>query len=455
MSARLDRPCARRLQGTPTRCRSDSKPLGRSRLDDRVPFVPRAFATARVVTSESPKRAWRQLALLSLVLLSGMSLWFSASAVANSLRDAWSLTSGQVSGLTMAVQGGFVVGGLVSAILNLPDRVRPTTLIAVSCALGAAANAAVAQFAHGPVLAMSLRFVTGVCLAGVYPPGMLVASTWFRERRGLALGVLVGALTIGTASPHFLAAIPRQDWRTVLYVSSASAIAGAVLAIAVVREGPFASRRAPFQPKFVARVFREPALRLANFGYFGHMWELYAAWTWMNVFAMNSLRARGWTDGVERAGSLVAFAFIVSGTLGCAFAGLLADRVGRTRIAIASLAVSGACCIVSAGAFGSGIAVLVPLALVWGFAIVADSAQFSTMVTELSPPEYVGTALTIQTCVGFLLTMISIRLTPIIAGTSHWGIAFLALVPGPLFALESMRRLRARPEAARLAGGRG
>jgi MFS family permease len=406
------------------------------------------------VTTDSPSQAWRQLALLSFVLLCGMSLWFSASAVAPALREAWSLGSGEMGGLTMAVQGGFVAGGLASAILNLPDRVRPTILVAAACALGAAANTAFALFAHGLGLALPLRFVTGVCLACVYPPGMLIASTWFRERRGLALGIVVGALTIGTASPHLVAALPRPDWRTVLHVSSASAVVGAVVAVAWVREGPFASKRAPFQPRFVARVFREPALRLANFGYFGHMWELYAAWTWMNVFTLDSLHARGGAVDA-RAGSLVAFAFIFAGTFGCAVAGAIADRVGRTRIAAASLLVSGACCLASPAAHGAPLPVLAALALVWGFAIVADSAQFSAMVTELSPAEYTGTALTVQMCVGFLVTMVSIRLLPWLAGDGGWRFAFVALVPGPIFGLVAMLRLRARPESARLAGGRG
>ncbi len=399
--------------------------------------------------------AWRQLLLVSLVELLGMSLWFSASAVAPALKETWFLSDGQVSGLTIAVQAGFVAGGLASAILNLPDRVESRRLLAVSSLLGAGVNAALAHFATGPGLAIPLRFATGVCLAGIYPPGMKIAASWFRERRGLALGLLVGALTVGTASPHLVAALPRPDARVVLYVSSASALAGAALAIFAVKEGPFGSHRAPFQPRFVVRVFREPALRLANFGYFGHMWELYAAWTWMNLFVVESLKARGEVAGLESAGSLVAFSFIVAGTAGCVAAGVLADRFGRTRITAVSLAASGACCVLSAVAYGCGLAVLFPLAVVWGLAIVADSAQFSTMVTELSPPEYTGTALTIQTCIGFLITMASIRLVPWAADRMGWSLAFLLLVPGPILGLVSMLRLRTRPEAARIAGGRG
>ena len=393
---------------------------------------------------------WRALFLLSLAELLGMSLWFSASSVAPALRAEWGLAESATGWLTLAVQMGFVVGTLLSAILNLPDVLRAHRLVAAAALLAACANAAIALFAKGATLTILLRFATGLCLAGVYPPGMKIIASWFRRGRGLALGALIGALTLGKASPYLLNVFGGEAWRgKLLFVSLLAAIGG--LIVLFVGEGPFAAPTAPFDARQAARVFRERGVRLANLGYFGHMWELYAMWTWTPVMIRASLDRAGASPALAE---IAAFLVIGSGAIGCVAAGFLADRAGRTLVASAAMVVSGACCLTVGFLFGGSPSLLLFLAVVWGMTVVADSAQFSACVTELADPRYLGTALTMQTCVGFLLTTASIELVSFLAGVVGWRYAFLALAPGPFLGAAAMLRLRALPEAARLADGR-
>ena len=394
---------------------------------------------------------WRALALLAAAELLGMSLWFSASAVTPALRVEWQLTESGAGWLTTAVQFGFVAGTLVSALLNLPDVFSTRRLLTLSALAGAVVNALFGLFAESFGVGVALRFFVGFSLAGVYPPGMKIMATWFRRGRGMALGVLVGALTLGKAAPYLVNAVGSADWRANVLFASALAAAGGLVVLFFVGDGPFALPAAKFDFTQIARVFSNRGVRLANFGYFGHMWELYAMWTWAPVMIRAGLAARGAEPSLAEA---AVFLVIGAGAAGCVAAGLWADRVGRTTVTSVAMCVSGACCLVVGFLYGAHPALLLGVAAVWGASVVADSAQFSACVTELGDPRYMGTALTVQTCCGFLLTTASIHLVPLLVERVGWRYAFAALAPGPLLGTLAMLRLRALPEAARIAGGR-
>jgi MFS family permease len=395
------------------------------------------------------------LVRLALAELLAMSLWFSASAVAPELTAEWGLDAGAAAWLTISVQLGFVAGGLLSAATTLADLVDPRRLVAGSAMLGAVATAAIAAFAEGAGAAVPLRFVTGMALAGVYPPGMKIMAGWFRQRRGLAIGAMVGALTVGSAAPHLLRVVGGMgDWRSVLYLAALLAAIGGLLALFGLRTGPYESSSAPFDPHAIGRVLRHRPTMLANVGYFGHMWELYAVWTWIPLFLAAGFEQDGSALTSPAAAGIVAFATIAIGGPGAWAAGLAADRRGRTAVTSLSMLVSGACCLLAGLLFAAPGWLVVPFCLVWGFAVVADSAQFSTCVTELAEPAYLGTALTLQTAVGFLLTNLTIRLLPVWQASWGWTWAFAPLAIGPAIGTVAMIRLRRRPEAVRLAGGR-
>ncbi|NKB68887.1 MAG: MFS transporter [Candidatus Latescibacteria bacterium] len=396
---------------------------------------------------------WRMLAVLALAELLGMTLWFSASAVTPALAAAWQLDSGGQAWLTMSVQIGFVVGTLVSALFNLADIFKARYLFALCALLGAGCNAAIGLWVDSSAPAMVLRFATGVFLAGVYPPGMKIAASWFKEGRGLAIGVLVGGLTVGSAAPHGLRLLGGADWRLVMGWASAAAVMGGLLCLLVVRDGPHMAAGARFDWRAMGRALGDRGVRLANFGYLGHQWELYAVWTWIPLFLAASFTASGVDGAVEWAG-LGAFVVIGMGGLGCVGAGLLADRYGRTTITIGSMAISGACCLGVGFLFGGAPLALMAVCLVWGLVIVADSAQFSASISELAEPTYLGTALTLQTCMGFLLTMVSIRLVPLWVEWVTWQWAFVILAIGPVLGSLAMYRLKGLPEAARIGGER-
>ncbi len=385
-----------------------------------------------------------QLAWLSLAMFLGMTLWFSATAATAAIVSEFHLTPGEAAWLTMAVQGGFVAGTLLSALLNLPDVLNARRLFAIGCVAGAAANAALVATSH-PAPLIALRVATGVALAWVYPPGMKVAAGWFERNRGAALGMLIGALTIGSAFPHLLAAASaRIPWRTLMLAASTLALGGGAIVLLAVGDGPYVASSARFDPRAVVRVFAYRPARLATLGYLGHMWELYAVWTWIAAFAAASLRVAPSGDAppASPAGSAVAFVTIASGAVGSAIAGAFADRVGKARIASWAMLVSATCAALAGVAFAVSPAAVVALAVVWGVAVVADSAQLSALVAEHSPRDHVGTALTMQTCSGFLLTMVSIRIVPIVARAVGWQWAFLILVPGPLLGAWALQGLR-------------
>jgi MFS family permease len=391
----------------------------------------------RQVTSPNVQLAW-----LSLAMFLGMTMWFSATAANGPIVAEFHLSTAQTAWLTMAVQGGFVVGTLASAMLNLPDVINARRLFTFGCIAGAFANAALAV-CRGPVSLISLRVVTGAALAWVYPPGMKVAAGWFERRRGAALGVLIGALTIGSAFPHLLAAMSAAvAWRVLVLFASALAIAGGGIVKAFVEDGPYVAASAPFDPHAVVRVFADRGTRLATLGYLGHMWELYAVWTWMAAFASAAFGVTSLTaTPSSAAGSTVAFVTIASGAIGSAAAGWFADRIGKARIASWAMVTSGACCLMAGVMFNAPAPAIVAFAVIWGIAVVADSAQLSALVAQYSPRDHVGTALTLQTCIGFLLTMVSIRLLPVAAQRIGWQWVFVCLAPGPFLGVLALRGL--------------
>jgi len=405
--------------------------------------APTAIVPSPVTAVEdTDPRRWRVLTLLACAELLGMSLWFAASAVSSQLGARWQLSSSAVGWITAIVQLGFVLGTAVSAFLNLADIVQARRLFALSAILGSVANATVLITPSYRGL-LACRLLTGFALAGVYPPAMKMISTWFRARRGLAVGTVVGALTVGKAGPYLIHAVPGAGTVPVVLSASIAAFIAALLVLLFYREGPFPFPPRPFSWGLVAIVVRERRWRLATGGYLGHMFELYSAWTWIPTFVAYSAAAMGMPAGKARdsLAALVAFCAIAIGGVGCVWGGIIADRRGREWLVTMAMAASGVCALLIGFAFGKTLWLLIPIALAWGFFVIADSAQFSVLVTESVPPHAVGTALTIQTSLGFLLTMISIQLVPPVATAIGWRWAFAMLAAGPAVGIAAIRRL--------------
>jgi MFS family permease len=407
-------------------------------------------------TAPEPAERWGQLTILGVAMVLAMSPSFAAAAVAPLLREEWSVGLLELPFLTVVVQLGFAIGAIGLAVVGAPDVIPGPRLFAAGAIVAAIANLGFGLVAADPASAVPFRFLTGAALAAVYPVAMKLAAGWFRRDRGLAIGVVNGALTVGVALPFLfrgIGAYAGVDWRPIVVAASVAGLAGAVLVGWLGRSGPLDVAAPRFSPAIAAAAFREPSVRLASLGYFGHMWELFAMWTWIPIFLLASFAAAGQAD--PAAASFTAFAVVAVGGLGSAAAGAVADRFGRTTTTIVAMAVSGSSAIVAGILFGAPIPLVVLVALIWGVSVVADSAQFSSAISELAPPGTAGSALSVQTAIGFTLTSVTILAVGLLdpAGAEGWRLAWLILALGPAVGIVAMLRLRGRPDATKMASG--
>ena len=378
-------------------------------------------------------RPHRILPVIIASQFAGTSLWFSGNAVLDDLQRQWGLPGEALGYITSSVQLGFIAGTLAFAFFALSDRFSPRIVFFLCSLLGASANAAILLLDHSFAGLLALRFATGFFLAGIYPVGMKIASGWYQRDLGNALGFLVAALVVGTAFPHLLRGLGHAlPWHSVILGTSAVAVLGGLLMLALVPDGPHLAKGARFDPRALAAIFRVPAFRASSFGYFGHMWELYAFW----AFVPWVLAARGISDV-----PLWSFAVIAAGGLGCAAGGLISLRRGSAPVAFAQLCASGACCIVSPLLFHAPTPLFLAFLLFWGVVVVGDSPQFSALNAQSAPRQLVGSALTIANCIGFAITIFSIQLLNAVADTIPAQWLFVLLVPGPILGLLSLMPL--------------
>ncbi|MHB8190785.1 MAG: MFS transporter [Ferrimicrobium sp.] len=400
---------------------------------------------------------WMALSLIAIAEILILSVWFSASVVSVPLQHLWHLNSIEVALLTASVQLGFVIGALISSITGAADRFNARWIFSLAAVGGALVNA-LFVVSNSWEMGALLRMLTGIAMVGVYPVAVKLVTEWSPARRGTAVGILVGALTLGSALPHLILFIGvSAPWQVVVFTSSGLALLGAGIIAFLLPDHPNEIRSMPPKMSLVSlrAVFANKAAMLADYGYFGHMWELYAMWTWYPAFVYASFVAHGNHRGVVASATMIGFLVIgVAGAIGSVAGGLLADRIGRTVITSAAMAISGLCALTIGLVYGGPPWVVITIGMIWGVSVIADSAQFSAAVTELSAPQYIGTALTLQTAVGFLITIVSINLIAVAKDVLGWHWAFTLLSVGPFLGVYAMLRLRARASSVAMANGR-
>jgi len=398
------------------------------------------------------KMRWRMLAYLSISLVFSISTWFSATAVIPQLRIIWELTPTTSAWMTIAVQLGFVVGAVISSLFNIADLVSSRYIIMVG-SIGAAIANSLLLIADSPEIGIPLRFATGFFIAGVYPPALKLLSTWFQENRGLALGILAAAIVFGQGIPHLINGLGGLDWRIAIWVTSFQAFAAGLIAVFLVREGPYPFPKAVADLRQIGLALKNRGVRLATLGYIGHMWELFAMYAWILLFFIDVINF--YEIGLGAAASFAVFVVYASGGIGSWIGGILADRWGRTNTTILLMAISGSCAILIGLVYQSSLFLTMLIGLIWGITVVGDSAQFSTIVTETADQSYVGTALTVQLAAGFAVTIVTIWLLPFIQEMFSWRWAFALLAIGPIIGTGAMLRLKSSPESVKIGGGKG
>lgn len=395
------------------------------------------------INKSYPKK-WRSLTLLAITLILSMSTWFSASAVLPQLKELWNLSTGTSAWLTIAVQIGFVSGALISSLTNLSDILSAKYVILFGSIGSSLANIFLIKV-DGVALGICLRFATGFFLAGVYPPAFKLMSTWFRKDRGLGLGALAAALVLGNGIPHLVNALGGLDWKVVIFATSVLTLLGGLIVTIFVQEGPFHFPTAKFNPQQVKHIFKNRGVRLATLGYIGHMWELFAMYAWFSIFFSEALISKGLQVGTHAA--LATFAIFIAGSIGSWVGGILSDHWDRTKTTILMMAISGSCAVLIGLLLNYPVGLIFLVGLVWGFSVVADSVQFSTLVTEMSDQSYVGTTLTMQLALGFSITVVTIWLIPLLQSAIGWRWSFAFLAPGPALGIIAMLHLKSLQKA--------
>lgn len=382
--------------------------------------------------------SWRALLWIGLAELCALSLWFSASVIAPELIIIWNLKANAEAWLSASVPIGFVIGAFFSSYFGIADRYNPRIVFAISALLGAILNGLLILAEHA-LFGILLRILTGITLAGVYPIAVKILSQWFPKKRGLAIGILIAALTLGSSLPHFVVMFfSSLNWRVVIICSSVLALIAAFIVYWILEDAPVTSNKLPFSFKLIKKVVTNKPVMLANYGYFGHMWELYAMWTWLPAFLTASFLS--YSPGLSHWFiALSSFISIgIAGGIGCVVGGLISDKIGRSNLTIISMIISATCSILIGFTFGQFIWLTLILSIIWGMSVISDSAQFSAAVSEVAEVEYVGTALTFQMCIGFLITIFSINLIPVFQRLFGWEWVFIILAIGPILGIISM-----------------
>ena len=386
--------------------------------------------------------SWRALVWIGLSELFALSLWYSASVIAPELIEIWNLSSNSEAWLSASVPIGFVIGALFSSYFGVPDRFNPRKVFAISAFIGAILNALLilVDYAFFGIL---LRILTGITLAGVYPIAVKILSQWFPQKRGFAIGILIAALTLGSSLPHFVVMFfSSLNWKLVIICTSVLALLSAIIVTYILEDAPIISEKSPFSLKLIKKVVTNKPVMLANYGYFGHMWELYAMWTWLPAFLTASFSAYS-PEFPHWFIALSSFISIgIAGGIGCVVGGLISDKIGRANLTIISMFISAICSILIGFTFGQFIWITLIICIIWGMSVISDSAQFSAAVSEIAEVEYVGTALTFQMCIGFLITIFSINLIPIIQRIVGWEWVFTILAIGPILGIVFMVKYR-------------